>query len=145
MSRIGPSVWARLWNNVNKAISREPDKIYVGTDSVGNRFYEYRQGRNARSNIKRGYDNETQGGPKPALEWEAWLKGTRRFPPSDEEIKLNRLRQQKQLAEDNITEKRAPKIASRGRGAGDVDQPKNYPKYSDMEVAPGAPNAKDKK
>lgn len=42
----------------------------------------------------RGYEAATEDGPKPAIEWESWLKGTRRFPPSDEEIAINRLKQQ---------------------------------------------------
>uniref|UniRef100_A0AC34QA57 NADH dehydrogenase [ubiquinone] 1 alpha subcomplex subunit 12 n=1 Tax=Panagrolaimus sp. JU765 TaxID=591449 RepID=A0AC34QA57_9BILA len=134
--RVGPSVWARLWNNLNRAISREAEKVFIGTDSVGNKYYEYKGGRTQRSNIKRGYEPVVEGG-KPPLEWDAWLKGTRRFPPSDEEIALNRQRQQQQLAEDAQTEKRAPKIGSRGKGAADVDRPKSYPKYDDLEINPG--------
>lgn len=84
----------------------------------------------------RGFEPNA-GAPKPALEWEAWLKGTRRFPPSDEEIALNRQRQQTQLAEDAVTEKRAPKIGSTGKGAADIDRPKSYPKYDDLEINPG--------
>lgn len=50
---------------------------------------------------------------------------------------LNRQRQQNQLAEDAETEKRVPKIGTKGRGAADIDRPKSYPKYDDLEINPG--------
>ncbi|ETN68730.1 hypothetical protein NECAME_15656 [Necator americanus] len=31
---------------------------------------------------------------QPSVEWQSWLKGARRFPPSEEEIKLNRVKEQ---------------------------------------------------
>jgi NADH dehydrogenase [ubiquinone] 1 alpha subcomplex assembly factor 2 len=136
--RIGPSVWARLWNNMNRMITKESERIYVGNDAVGNKYYEYKGGRSAQTNVRRGYEQVDSDAPKPNIEWEAWLKGTRRFPPSEEEIQINRLRQQKQLAQDSETEKRAPKIGSTGKGAGDIDRPKQYPTYDDLELSPGA-------
>uniref|UniRef100_A0AC34GSQ1 NADH dehydrogenase [ubiquinone] 1 alpha subcomplex subunit 12 n=1 Tax=Panagrolaimus sp. ES5 TaxID=591445 RepID=A0AC34GSQ1_9BILA len=136
--RIGPSVWARLWNNMTRMITKQTEKVIVGQDVVGNQYYEYKGARSDRTNIQRGYDQTDPNASKPAIEWESWLKGTRRFPPSDEEIQLNRLRQQKQLEQDSVTERRAPKIGSSGKGAGDIDRPKQYPTYDDMEISPGA-------
>lgn len=44
---------------------------------------------------------------------------------------------QAQLAGDAQTEKKAPQVHSEGPGAN--EGPRHYPKYSDMEVNPGAP------
>lgn len=41
-----------------------------------------------------GYDAHAEDGPKPSVEWLAWISGTRRFPPSNEEIALNKARAQ---------------------------------------------------
>uniref|UniRef100_A0A183C4X8 Histone H4 n=1 Tax=Globodera pallida TaxID=36090 RepID=A0A183C4X8_GLOPA len=68
---------------------------FVGEDSAGNRFYEYLQGQR-RGNIQRGFDAPSGVGEPtpPPVEWLAWLSMARRFPPSEEEIRLNVLKQQ---------------------------------------------------
>ncbi|KIH44614.1 hypothetical protein ANCDUO_25360 [Ancylostoma duodenale] len=67
-------------------------KHYIGEDSAGHRYYEIQ---NTRQNVTRGYDPPPNN-PKsePGVEWQSWLKGTRRFPPSDDEIALNRMKEQ---------------------------------------------------
>jgi hypothetical protein len=66
------------------------------------------------------------------VEWLAWIKGTRKYPPTDDEIALNRSRQQSQLAIDSETERRAPSVDVEGPGAG--DRTKHYPKtYEDFD------------
>lgn len=40
-----------------------------------------------------------------------------------------------------MTEQRAPHIESKGKGAADIDRPKQFPSYdNDFEVSPGAEN-----
>ena len=51
--RIGPSVWARLWNNFSRIVTKETEKNYVGSDNFGNKFYEYKGVRSDRTNINR--------------------------------------------------------------------------------------------
>ncbi|CAP21875.1 Protein CBG00422 [Caenorhabditis briggsae] len=146
MSR--PGAWSRVASNLWKYVKGDfSKKNYVAEDSSGNRFYEIA---NSRQNVSRGFDPPTSGAHiEPDLEWQAWLRGTRRnvdvmywnlyfdrFPPSDTEIAINRMKQQAQLAQDSNTEKRAPHVQSEGKGAGD-HQPQKFPKYKDLEVTPG--------
>ncbi|GMT24526.1 hypothetical protein PFISCL1PPCAC_15823, partial [Pristionchus fissidentatus] len=146
MSR--PGSWSRVLTNLRKYIMKDfSERVYVGEDHLGHRYYEIR---NSRQNVGRGFDPPT--GVKrsvdysgPSVEWQSWLKGTRRFPPSDQEIALNRARQQAQLTEDAAREKRAPVVTSTGKGASESTQPRSYPKYDDLEVNPGAPPPKDLK
>ena len=51
--RIGPSVWGRIWNNFSRLVTKQTEKIYVGNDNFGNKFYEYKGGRSDRTNINR--------------------------------------------------------------------------------------------
>ncbi|CAD5219166.1 unnamed protein product [Bursaphelenchus okinawaensis] len=100
------------------------------------------------SNVILGGFEQADSNSQPSLEWESWLKGTRRFPPSDQELALNEARrehiEQKQHLQDAQTEKRAPHVASRGQGAGDLDRKKHFPAYDDIELAPGAERRDDK-
>ncbi|CAD5226594.1 unnamed protein product [Bursaphelenchus xylophilus] len=147
MSRVSP--WQRVWRNFWASISREDaaTRKYVGEDIYGNKFYELdRQGKTT-SNVNRGFEQGNPNNP-PSFEWQSWLKGTRRFPPSDEEVALNQARreqiQQGEHSQDAETEKRAPHVASRGQGAADLDRKHNFPTYDDIELAPGAERRDDK-
>lgn len=94
----------------------------------------------------RGYESDDKSIPPTQpipVEWLSWIKGTRQYPPTDDEIALNRTRQQSQLATDLETEKRAPSVDVEGPGAG--DRIKHFPKsYSDFERADNADDSKKK-
>uniref|UniRef100_A0A915NX79 NADH dehydrogenase [ubiquinone] 1 alpha subcomplex subunit 12 n=3 Tax=Meloidogyne TaxID=189290 RepID=A0A915NX79_9BILA len=130
-TRPGPwlTIWKLLW-----ADTKLP-KQYIGEDQYGNRYYELSKPRSS-GNVSRGYD-PAPGAPDPPVEWLSWTKMTRRFPPSEEEIRLNRARQQQQLEADAETEKRAPTVATKG---GAVEKDKGFPEYKekDFEHIPGA-------
>ena len=139
MSR--PGAWSKVWSNFIASISpKTRTKIYKGEDLYGNRYFEYSE---MKANIKRGYETpETVKNPQPpTIEWDAWLRSRRRFPPSDEEIRLNLMKQQYQLLQDTETEKRAPKIGSHGKGAAEIDRKTEYPAYEDAELSPGVKNS----
>ncbi|CAI2351980.1 unnamed protein product [Caenorhabditis sp. 36 PRJEB53466] len=140
MSR--PGAWGRVASNLWKYLKGDfSKKNYVAEDASGNRYYELS---NSRQNVSRGFDPPKSGvsPTEPDQEWQAWLRGTRRFPPSDREIAINRQRQQAQLAQDTATEKRAPHVQSEGKGAGD-HHPQKFPKYKDLETSPGAQETKN--
>ncbi|CAD6198089.1 unnamed protein product [Caenorhabditis auriculariae] len=139
MSR--PGAWNRVFSNLWKYLKNDfSKKRYVAEDDFGNRYYQIE---NSRQNVSRGFDPPTSGNSsRPGIEWEAWLKGTRRFPPSKEEIFLNRSKQQAQLEQDARTEKRAPHVAADAPKP--EDGPQRYPKYKDMEVTPGHREERDR-
>ncbi|KAK5979202.1 NADH:ubiquinone oxidoreductase domain containing protein [Trichostrongylus colubriformis] len=134
MSR--PGAWATVWHNFKKYLRKDwSKKTYVAEDSAGRRYYEIS---NTRQNVTRGFDPPPNAPPsQPSVEWQSWLKGTRRFPPSDEEIALNRTRQQAQLVQNTSTEQRAPHVATTGSNY-PRDKPQQFPQHDDLESAPGA-------
>ncbi|KAI6175900.1 hypothetical protein M3Y97_00740800 [Aphelenchoides bicaudatus] len=139
MSRM--SSWGRVWSEIWKSLTKTSvAKKYIGEDKFGNKFYEF-EGRviSNNSNVKRGYNHGEDPNILPSVEWQSWLKGSRRFPPSDQEIEINRAKEQAKLAQDAQTESRAPHISSQGKGAADVDRPRQFPSYgNEYEKNPGA-------
>ncbi|KHJ86664.1 hypothetical protein OESDEN_13578 [Oesophagostomum dentatum] len=107
---------------------------YIGEDPAGHRFYEIQ---NSRLNVTRGFDPPpNKPDSQPGIEWQSWLKGVRRFPPSDQELALNRMREQAQLAQNEATEKRAPHVATKDPPP-QPNKPAAFPRHDDMESAPG--------
>ncbi|CEF61232.1 NADH dehydrogenase [ubiquinone] 1 alpha subcomplex subunit 12 family-containing protein [Strongyloides ratti] len=137
MSR--PSVWSTLWKNMIARATGGQKREYVAEDEFGNKFYVIKEGKHSKT---RGYEAPMNGKvTEPTKEWVSWLKGTRRFPPSENELALNRIRQQAQLERNNILEKSMPNVDS----TGETKSQKNstFPKYDDFEVSPGYnPNKK---
>uniref|UniRef100_A0A0K0FLU6 NADH:ubiquinone oxidoreductase complex assembly factor 2 n=1 Tax=Strongyloides venezuelensis TaxID=75913 RepID=A0A0K0FLU6_STRVS len=137
MSR--PGVWTTAWRNLIASITRSQRKEYVAEDHYGNKYYVIKQGKHAKS---RGYESP-EGGPhvEPSKEWTSWLKGTRRFPPSEKELAMNEIRQQAQFERNNMLEKSAPQVESTDNK--NSKQKSSFPIYNDYEVAPGYnPNEK---
>ncbi|PAV86188.1 hypothetical protein WR25_05339 [Diploscapter pachys] len=142
MSR--PGAWAVVWQNFKQYMKKDwSKKHFVGADEFGNQYYELS---NRYGNVSRGFEPPSgqnkywrpgQPLPQPPIEWSSWVKGTRRIPPTDQEIALNRMKQQAQIAEDIKTAKQAPHVSSTGKGAGDTG-PKAYPSFKSLEVSPGA-------
>ncbi|KHJ80075.1 hypothetical protein OESDEN_20257, partial [Oesophagostomum dentatum] len=91
MSR--PGAWNRVMTNLWKYLKKDwSTKKYIGEDPTGHRFYEIQ---NSRLNVTRGFDPPpNKPDSQPGIEWQSWLKGVRRFPPSDQELALNRMREQ---------------------------------------------------
>jgi len=145
--------WGRAWRlflsatfsrGKNRAVKR-----YIGEDNVGNRYYELQGTTYGRgTQVSRGYDppERVPSPQQPSVEWASWLQRQRRFPPSDEEIRMNADGMQRiaeiQREESVNLERNAPKIETTGLGAADMEQKKNYPtdyeKVSGFEKAPGA-------
>ncbi|KAK6017345.1 hypothetical protein OSTOST_17136 [Ostertagia ostertagi] len=134
MSR--PGAWATVWNNFKRYLRKDwSTKTYVAEDAAGRRYYEIR---NTRQNVTRGYDPSPNAPTsEPSVEWQSWLRGTRRFPPSEDELALNRVRQQAQLTQNSSTEQRAPHVATTGSNQ-PRDKPQPFPGRDDLESAPGA-------
>uniref|UniRef100_A0A0N4ZY79 NADH dehydrogenase [ubiquinone] 1 alpha subcomplex assembly factor 2 n=1 Tax=Parastrongyloides trichosuri TaxID=131310 RepID=A0A0N4ZY79_PARTI len=138
MSR--PGVWKTVWKNMLASISRGQKREYIAEDNFGNKYYVIKEGKHAKS---RGFETPEKGPiVEPSVEWASWLKGTRRFPPSEKELMLNRIKEQAQSQRNNELEKHMPQV---GTNDGNIkkNNDKNFPVYNDMEVTPGYnPNKK---
>uniref|UniRef100_A0A1B6JJ22 NADH dehydrogenase [ubiquinone] 1 alpha subcomplex subunit 12 n=1 Tax=Homalodisca liturata TaxID=320908 RepID=A0A1B6JJ22_9HEMI len=127
-------------NFINSMKFRKFTGDLKGTDRFGNKYYEIEAGGNRNKNSRYfvpvtkedGFDQE-----KPA-EWESWLRGRRREPPTEEEIASNYklMMEKKRLAEEIDEKYKGPKetrpkepLAVRGRGS--------FPVYPEYESVPG--------
>uniref|UniRef100_A0AC35TTQ7 NADH dehydrogenase [ubiquinone] 1 alpha subcomplex assembly factor 2 n=1 Tax=Rhabditophanes sp. KR3021 TaxID=114890 RepID=A0AC35TTQ7_9BILA len=141
MSR--PGAWTTVWRNMIASLSRKPVREYVAEDQFQNKYYIIKQGKHTKA---RGYE-PAESGPKnePTLEWVSWLKGTRRFPPSDQELIINKQRQQLQLQRDAQIEKNSPSVNTTDPKNYKTPGESNFKTYKDMETVPGYnPNSKPK-
>ncbi|XP_030851878.1 NADH dehydrogenase [ubiquinone] 1 alpha subcomplex assembly factor 2 [Strongylocentrotus purpuratus] len=73
--------------------SKQISKVLVGSDKMGNKYYEKPGHTNSKGRdikLKRSVEavvshHEYEAGMIP-LEWEAWVRGRRELPPTEEEI-----------------------------------------------------------
>ncbi|XP_030103302.1 NADH dehydrogenase [ubiquinone] 1 alpha subcomplex assembly factor 2 isoform X2 [Mus musculus] len=86
------SWWSGVWRSVWSALSREV-REHVGTDHLGNKYYyvaEYKNWRGQTIREKRIVEAanrkevDYEAGDIPT-EWEAWIRRTRKTPPTMEE------------------------------------------------------------
>ena len=129
----GRSILAMILRNFIQSL--KPRRIHgdlMGTDYFGNKYFEIpanpqigkrKPSRWFEPKVKEDFDQEI-----PA-EWEAWLRGRRDVPPSEEELLRNlAIMEQKKVnakeIEQNILEKEVKGIAS-------------FPKHTEYEIMPG--------
>ncbi|CAH1243106.1 NDUFAF2 [Branchiostoma lanceolatum] len=119
-----------MFNRIRALIG--PAKRFVGADHLGNKYYEIperttilgtkRKGRRLAESPTATMDYELGDIP---LEWEAWIRGRRKDPPTDTEIEKNekmmRLKQQ------------------RGKEAEEKDMARQQQEYDEGLVARPAP------
>ncbi|VDN53121.1 unnamed protein product [Dracunculus medinensis] len=128
MSRTG--IWRNTWNTFLQSFKRNSVgmKNFIGEDSVGNKFYEICEGKMHK--IKRIYEPAPEIDIKPSPEWESWLRGTRRFPPSSEELEINRLKLE--AKNEKLSNNKIPEVDATKSG-----ESKQFPSYKDFEIQPG--------
>ncbi|XP_058128681.1 NADH dehydrogenase [ubiquinone] 1 alpha subcomplex assembly factor 2 [Anopheles ziemanni] len=113
---------------------------YVGEDYFGNKYYEIppdpsvgrrRASRWFEPTAKEAYDQEI------TAEWEAWLRGRRKEPPTQQELLKN-------LAIIKMKERNAAELEakySKTKDTAALEQPKtgmgSFPQYDEYEVMPG--------
>lgn len=132
-----------LWILKNFVNSLRPRKFtgdLKGTDHFGNKYFEIEAGGNRRKNSRYfepigkedGFDNEL-----PA-EWESWLRGRRKYPPTEEEVLKNyNLALEKKKKADELELKFKGKIKEPMLQTG-----RSFPMYSEYEEMPGNPTKK---
>ncbi|XP_067015871.1 NADH dehydrogenase [ubiquinone] 1 alpha subcomplex assembly factor 2 isoform X1 [Anabrus simplex] len=141
MAQEGRSILAMIFRNFIQSL--KPRQIIgtpVGKDYFGNKYFEIaadpRIGKRKPSRWFEPTEKDNFEQEIPA-EWEAWLRGRREAPPTEEEVLRNlALMQQKK--------QNAAEIASKYSGAknlGVLQQEKkgieSFPKYPEYEIMPG--------
>lgn len=89
----GRSVWRDLFSSFVKSLKfRSFKTVMVGEDHAGNKYYEAPLDIQSNKKYpKRWYEPKENADWQQDLpaEWEAWLRGRRQSPPSDDEINQN--------------------------------------------------------
>lgn len=154
-----PGVLSRIFTNLFESLGR-PTRTVIGRDDHGNIYYEESKRRGGRKAIDRGYiPGNTVTWQKLPVEWEAWLRGRRKTPPSEQEIKQNELGKEMvqqriaqfgqknapsavdgEAAECPTTKGKLPKITDSRlskAGGSETQDKREFPKYKEFENIPG--------
>ncbi|KAK3925693.1 NADH dehydrogenase [ubiquinone] 1 alpha subcomplex assembly factor 2 [Frankliniella fusca] len=142
MARPPRRIWYQAFQNfLNSFKPRQSKAELKGEDRLGNKYYETIP--TAISNRVKPhryylpYSGEEDFHQELPAEWEAWLRGRRKLPPTPEEIAKN-------YAIMLQTKENAKKLAAEGKETKLLDTPasprgyESYPKYgADYEDVPG--------
>ncbi|KAH9500355.1 hypothetical protein Btru_071582 [Bulinus truncatus] len=146
--RIG--VLGRILGNLKNSLFtvKQNDK-FVGIDKFGNKYFE-KEGDNSHNLRASRYikqNDETDWDiPEIPVEWEAWLRGKRKDPPTTEEIERNYIKmiQTKRRAEEldrKYSQKKNSVVSSTSKDiAQDIEpsqQQNPFPQYEEYEFSPG--------
>uniref|UniRef100_A0A0R3S462 NADH dehydrogenase [ubiquinone] 1 alpha subcomplex subunit 12 n=1 Tax=Elaeophora elaphi TaxID=1147741 RepID=A0A0R3S462_9BILA len=136
-----PGVLTFIWRNFLDSFDRKRfQKIFVGNDEQGNRYYELIKSKRI---VNRGFIPGNTSSQLPPPEWLTWLRGLRKLPPTQEEILTNRQASEemaekvKKLEQDRRNEisasesEKMPYIESTTISDDFDSQPRSFPRYSD--------------
>ncbi|XP_037288470.2 NADH dehydrogenase [ubiquinone] 1 alpha subcomplex assembly factor 2 [Rhipicephalus microplus] len=134
MSSPGRGVIARIWRNFLASITtKQLPQREVGRDHFGNKYFEIAADPSrGKRKPRRWFEPRTKDNFAADMppEWEAWLRGRRSFPPSQEEIahneEIKKLKQQRAaLSERNRME------VHQQKGGSQAQLPTGFPMYDD--------------
>ncbi|ERL86438.1 NADH dehydrogenase [ubiquinone] 1 alpha subcomplex assembly factor 2 [Dendroctonus ponderosae] len=130
------SIWKKIITNfVNSLKPRQFKGDYIGSDLFGNKYFEIpvnssssrsRPSRWFEPPIKDDFQNEL------SAEWESWLRGRRKLPPTDEEVAKN-------YAIMQLKKKNAIEVDAKGGKPSVMEAGlESFPQRSGFERVPGA-------
>ncbi|XP_062559994.1 NADH dehydrogenase [ubiquinone] 1 alpha subcomplex assembly factor 2 [Armigeres subalbatus] len=129
-----------LFNNfINSFKPRQLKGNLVGEDYFGNKYYEIPANSSAGQRRERWFEptEKEAYNQEVTAEWEAWLRGRRKEPPTEQELMRN-------LAIMKMKEKNAAELEAKyGKPKDVAELPKNptgmgsFPQYEEYEIMPG--------
>ncbi|BFY99987.1 hypothetical protein BsWGS_03027 [Bradybaena similaris] len=149
MARYVGGVKRLFVNFKNSLFTLKQKDTFVGSDQYGNKYFERVEDKNhnlrASRYIKEPKNVEADYLPEVPVEWNAWLRGLRKDPPTPEEIEANRVKMMKTKLRAAELEKKYPSnkplITSPHKGVTE-DIKSNvqniaFPEYDDLENVAG--------
>lgn len=144
MAREGRGIIVTIWRNfIQSLVPKSTKGNLIGKDHLGTAYYEIpaepqrgkrRPVRWFQATEKDKFDQDIP------VEWEAWLRGRRQEPPTQEEINANiALAKMKKIKADELENKEnLHEIPSTQDSVHHLDPPKSeFPAYGDFETSPG--------
>ncbi|CRL04208.1 CLUMA_CG017308, isoform A [Clunio marinus] len=150
MSSNGRPLMKILLENFLKSFRiRQIKGNFIGEDYFGNKFYEIpKDPSKGKSKTSRWFEPPEKENHEQEIsaEWESWLRGRRKEPPTQQELMKNlAIMQLKKKNADLLDQKFPPKqdqVALRKDETG--RQKASFPSYDDYEVMPGKPKVPSK-
>ncbi|XP_060524368.1 NADH dehydrogenase [ubiquinone] 1 alpha subcomplex assembly factor 2 [Cylas formicarius] len=129
------SLWGVMLKNfINSLKPRQFKGAHIGTDNFGNKYYEIPANPSVgKSRHTRYYEPPTKDDfqEERSPEWDSWLRGRRKLPPTEEEISRN-------LAIIEMKKKNAIEVdAKGGKMKPMLKGMETFPKRSEFETIPG--------
>ncbi|KAK3759375.1 hypothetical protein RRG08_023493 [Elysia crispata] len=145
-----PGNISRIFTNLKNSffVAKQNNK-YIGSDQFGNEYYEIigDSNRNVRGQryIKERTGASSHDIPDVPVEWDAWLRGRRKNPPTEEEIQRNYVKMmQKKMRAEQLENKYSGEKIEEGSEPNVLTEtivsnnPKtSFPKYEEFEDTPG--------
>lgn len=132
-------------NFINSLKPRQFRGTLIGSDYFGNKYYEIPANPSVgKRKASRWFDPPEKEDFEQELpaEWEAWLRGRRKAPPSEEEVLKN-------LAIMQMKKKNAAELEAKYAKPGDekllqkeIKGSQSFPQYEEFEIQPGKPRKK---
>ncbi|RUS86615.1 hypothetical protein EGW08_005631 [Elysia chlorotica] len=145
-----PGNISRFFTNLKNSffVAKQSNK-YIGSDQFGNEYYEKigDSDRNVRAQrfIKERSGASSHDIPDVPVEWDAWLRGRRKNPPTEEEIKQNYVKMmQKKMRAEQLENKYSgiktddvsgPNVLTETIVSNNPNAP--FPRYEEYEDTPG--------
>ncbi|KAJ9582042.1 hypothetical protein L9F63_003625 [Diploptera punctata] len=142
MAKEGRSILAYIFRNfINSLRPRRISGDLVGKDYYGNKYYEIPPNpKIGKRKASRWFVPQTTDKydfiHEVSPEWEAWLRGRRKDPPTEEELSKNlEIMKQKQLSakeiDKSLSASKQDVVEKESKGM------ESFPKYDEYEVMPG--------
>ncbi|XP_066253755.1 NADH dehydrogenase [ubiquinone] 1 alpha subcomplex assembly factor 2 [Euwallacea similis] len=129
-----------LGNFIKSLTPRQIRGNYMGTDTFGNKFFEIPvSSSSSKSKPTRWFEPVIKDDFQSEMssEWESWLRGRRKIPPTDEEIARN-------LAIMEMKKKNAIEVDAKGSLPAPMEKGfESFPLRSEFEQVPGVKTKKD--
>ncbi|GAB1599477.1 NADH dehydrogenase [ubiquinone] 1 alpha subcomplex assembly factor 2-like isoform X1 [Argonauta hians] len=133
----------------NSMYSLKQDTRVIGKDHFGNTYYEKdampsRNLKGARW-VERE-DGDQMTAPDVPVEWEAWIRGKRKDPPTVEEIQKNHAFKMRTIQRAKELEQKYSKTSTKLGVNNDLQETiGTFPKYPEYEIMPGKKSESDNK
>ncbi|XP_029640994.2 NADH dehydrogenase [ubiquinone] 1 alpha subcomplex assembly factor 2 isoform X1 [Octopus sinensis] len=145
MSRRAKWLWGLFKNSL---YSVRQQKRIIGNDYFGNVYYEKEA--NPSRNLKGARwveraDGDQMTPPDMPVEWEAWIRGKRQNPPTEEEIQRNYAKMMKTIHRAKELEQKYASASPKFEENVLPRTRREFPEYPEYEIIPGEKTETDDK
>uniref|UniRef100_A0A0L8GSN0 NADH dehydrogenase [ubiquinone] 1 alpha subcomplex subunit 12 n=2 Tax=Octopus bimaculoides TaxID=37653 RepID=A0A0L8GSN0_OCTBM len=137
MSRRAKWMWGLFKNSL---YSVKQQQRIIGKDHFGNVYYEKEA--NPSRNLRGARwvepaDGDQMTPPDMPIEWEAWIRGKRQNPPTEEEIQRNYAKMMRTIQRAKELDQKYASASPKSEEKVLSQTPRKFPEYPEYEIIPG--------